>query len=264
VRSSDVLEHSDRDDAVEGPARASVVLEPELDEARQPLLGRTLARDLVLLGAERHARDMDAVVAGKEQRHAAEAAADVEHALAGLQIELHGDVALLGFLCLVQRQVVAGIVRARVLQVLIEEAAVEVGSKVVVMVHVAARPARQVDDGRKTGNPLQPPLQLAHGTPGRQALVDHQQVQEIGERPLGNGERAVDIGPPDMEGRMEGQAPVQPPIVKADDHVGPRAGPELVQAPRVIDDAQTTTSHKPPEKQTQREHGLCSVPLHIC
>jgi hypothetical protein len=47
------------------------------------------------------------------------------------------------------------------LQVVVEEAAIEICWVIVVMMHIAARPPRQVDDLRKAGELLEASLQTA-------------------------------------------------------------------------------------------------------
>ncbi len=97
-----MLEHADGDDAVEWTARVAIILEPEINQACEALFDGPLLGGLELFGAERYARDMHAVVAGEEQSHTAEPAADIEHAVSGPQIELGCNVPLLGFLSLLE------------------------------------------------------------------------------------------------------------------------------------------------------------------
>jgi hypothetical protein len=52
-----------------------------------------------------------AIIARQIQGHATKAAADVEHAVARPQIELGGNVALLGFLRVLERELPVGEVR---------------------------------------------------------------------------------------------------------------------------------------------------------
>ena len=97
-----MLEHADRDDAVELPSHLAIVLELEVHSAAEALLGGALVRDLELLGAERHAGDVAVGELGEVEPEPAPARADIEHALAGLDGELGGKVALLGELRLLE------------------------------------------------------------------------------------------------------------------------------------------------------------------
>ena len=102
------------------------------------LIGPLRCESQLLLG-QGDACDMNVEVLREVDRHAAPAAADVEHALAGLQVKLGGDMAklvLLGFLDRVRgrAEIGAGIIHAAV-----EEEAVELIRQVVVMRHIALR-----------------------------------------------------------------------------------------------------------------------------
>ena len=88
---------------------------------------------------EGDAGDVGAADAGEVERHAAPAAADVEHAGAGPDEELGRDEALLGELGLVERHVGALEVGAGVLHVAVEEEPVEPLVEVVVVRDVGAR-----------------------------------------------------------------------------------------------------------------------------
>ena len=90
------------------------------------------------------AEHVDVGDAVEVERRAAPAAADVEHPLAGLQRELGGDVRLLVRLRLLEAVGGVGEVGAAILQVVVEEEAVEVVAEVVMMRDVAPRRARLV------------------------------------------------------------------------------------------------------------------------
>jgi hypothetical protein len=77
---ADVLEHADRDDAVEGSACVAVVLELEADAAREAPLSGAEARARHLLLGEADAGDaLDPRDVGEVEREPAPARADVEH-----------------------------------------------------------------------------------------------------------------------------------------------------------------------------------------
>ena len=192
---------------------------------------------------------MHAVVAGKEQRRATEAAADVEHAVARTDVELGGDVPFLGLLSLLQRYALGGEVGAGVLHVLVEEAAVEIGRVVVVVVDVAPRPAGQVDHGREPGRLVQPPLHVAGAPLGGELLVEQQEIDEVRKLPFLDGERAVHVGPAHVQGGMDGEAPVEGRIVHAHRGAGTGAGnAEIVAPPGVVDHTQVAAPHEAAKK----------------
>ena len=79
---ADVLEHADRDDAVERTFDVAVVLQLEATVGARPFsAARSLAMRVLLL-RQRHASDLGAGDLGEIEREPAPAAADVEHALA--------------------------------------------------------------------------------------------------------------------------------------------------------------------------------------
>ena len=79
---ADVLEHADRDDAVEFFPQVAIVLHAELDRAGQVLFSRAFAGALPLLLRQRDAGDSGAAEFREIKRKPAPAAADVERALA--------------------------------------------------------------------------------------------------------------------------------------------------------------------------------------
>src|SRR6187397_2789797 len=75
---ADMLEHSDRDDAVEGAVNLAVVHQPELGPAAEAALGRPLHRQRMLLLRQRHADDLGAADLSQIERKPAPARADIE------------------------------------------------------------------------------------------------------------------------------------------------------------------------------------------
>ena len=140
-----MLEHADRDDAVEVAGDLAIVLELEVHRAGEAFLGGALLRDLELLGAERDAGHVAVGRLGEIEPEPAPARADVEHALAGLDGELGRDVALLGELRRIEVVVLGLEVAAGILPVAIEEQVVDGAIDVVVVGHVAPRAARRIE-----------------------------------------------------------------------------------------------------------------------
>ena len=81
-----MLEHADRDDPVELPFELAIIDQLELDMVGDAGLLGALAGDLQLLFRQGDAEHVDAGDLVQVERHAAPAAADVEHALARLQV----------------------------------------------------------------------------------------------------------------------------------------------------------------------------------
>src|SRR5437016_11861452 len=120
-----MLEHSDRYDAVETLGDLAVVLQAELDRARQSFLVGARARERELFLRERHAGDARVEELGKIKPEPAPSGADVEHARLRLDEKLRGDMALLGKLRVVERLLGMFEIGAAVLPVGIEEQRIE-------------------------------------------------------------------------------------------------------------------------------------------
>ena len=80
VIDADMLEHADRDDAVERPVDVAIVLQLEARALGQALFRGALVGDGVLLLRQRDAGHVGAGDLGEIEPKAAPAAADVEHA----------------------------------------------------------------------------------------------------------------------------------------------------------------------------------------
>jgi hypothetical protein len=134
---ADMLEHADRDDAVEGLGNVAVVLQPKLDPIGKPGLPRASRGDGELFLGERDPRDASAANACEIEPKTPEPAADIERGCVVLRQELGGDMTLLCGLGLLQR--LAGIfeIGAGILAVGIEEKIVEPLIEVVVARDIA-------------------------------------------------------------------------------------------------------------------------------
>ena len=169
-----MLEHADRDDPVERPLHRAVVQQFEPHPVGEALGLGAGARLGELLGRQRDAGDAGAVIARQRQRHAAPAAADIEHGQIGpVEQQLGGDVALLRRLRLVDRLVAAREIGAGILPVAIEEEAVEPAVQVVVVRRVAPRAARGVELRDATHRDVEALAQRQHRMPpsGRARLA---------------------------------------------------------------------------------------------
>jgi hypothetical protein len=134
LRLPDVLGHADARDRVVGLAgQLAVVGDPDLDAVGDPRLLDQPPRQLGLRRRERDARHADAVVARGVDREAAPAAADVEHALAGLPARASARSVELGPLRLGERLRAAREQRAAVGHRLVQEQREELVADVVVV-----------------------------------------------------------------------------------------------------------------------------------
>ena len=120
-----MLEHPDRHDPVEGAGDRTIVDQFEPDMIGDPSLLGSPARDLQLLFRQRDSGDVDSGDLVQIDRRPAPAAADVEHPLAGLQVQLGGDMRLLVGLGLLQAVSGIGEVSAAILPVVVEEELVQ-------------------------------------------------------------------------------------------------------------------------------------------
>ena len=87
VRNADVLEHADRNDAVEAARHCAIVDQLETHPTGKPAFGGALGGESLLFDRQRHAGHIDAGRFRQIHGHAAPAATDVEHPLAGLQVD---------------------------------------------------------------------------------------------------------------------------------------------------------------------------------
>ena len=142
---ADMLEHAHGDDAVECFVQIAVVHEADVHHVLQAALAGAGAGQFVLLARQRHAGDAGFRHAGQIKRHAAPAAADVQHLHARPDMQLGGQVALLGQLGFGQG--LAGIFEkgAGILPVAVEEQIIEAAIEIIMMGHVAPRPAPWIE-----------------------------------------------------------------------------------------------------------------------
>ena len=215
-----MLEHADRDDAVVLARSMTVILEQETDASRKTGLGDAPLGDAVLLLREGHAGHVDIGDSREIESEPAPSGADIEHPLARSKPEFRREVAFLVFLGLFQRVVVVGEVGARILPVLVEEEVVKRVRQVVMVGHVAPRPADGVVLLQPAGPAVQPFRQPEDRIFVGVARIDAAIFDEIAEGAFFDGQRAVHIGLADPKPRIGRQLDVQPAIVQP--HRAPR------------------------------------------
>ena len=133
---ADVLEHADRDDAVEAAANVAVILEPEACLLGLPALQGSFGRARVLLLRQRDAGDARLGGLGEVEGEAAPAASDIKHRRPGGDAQLRGEVTPLGELGVVERLTLGLEIGAAVLLIGVEEELVEPPVEIVVVRHV--------------------------------------------------------------------------------------------------------------------------------
>ncbi len=147
----------------------------------------------MLFAREGHARDLGPEIARQRQRHAAPAAADIEHAHSRTDQKFTRDMAFLGLLRLFQRHVGAGEIGAGILPVRIKEEIVEIARQVIVMRYVGPCARRRVE---LIPPPLEPAHRLERATKRRLSLccdIGHGEAQEAVNVIALDGEGAIHI-----------------------------------------------------------------------
>ena len=111
---ADVLEHADRRYLVERPRfrQVAVVAQFNAHPALQALGGDQLAHMRILVGRQRDAGRINAVMLGSPQQQRAPAGADVQETLARLEHQLAADVVELGLLRLRQGHAAVAVIGA--------------------------------------------------------------------------------------------------------------------------------------------------------
>ena len=183
---ADRLQHLDRGDLADAPVHLAVVLLANLDVEA----GRARPRDPGLLGRDREAGDACAVLARRDPRKGAPAAADLEQVVVGPQAELVADATELPELRIRESLVLALEDGAGVRHRLVEHRREELVPEVVVVGDVAPRAAEAVPAVRSRPGLEDPPD--ARVPLGRGLGVDEEKLEErrqIVGRPLPGGVR---------------------------------------------------------------------------
>jgi hypothetical protein len=212
-----MLEHADRDDAVEFLRHVPVVLQSELDLLRHSFFARARPRERKLLLRKRDAGNARPAELGKIERKPAPAAADVEHAPVLRHEKLRRKMPFLGELGVVERLFLGFEIGAAVLPIGVEEQRIELAIKIVMMRDVApgspvwiellqppmevARQPSQLRPRRQAGGVALPKHDRKHVGDG--AVLDHDAPVHIGfaECQHGIGENGALGGPRDKADR---------------------------------------------------------------
>ena len=227
MRRPDMFEHPDRNDPVEPALDLAVIDQFELDPVGYPGLLGAAARDLQLLLAQRHPEHIDVGDAVEIERGPAPAAADVEHALAGLEIELGGDMRLLVRLRLVEAVGGIGEVSAAVLAIVIEEQGIELVRQVVMMRHVAPRSRLGIaPEHRKKCLDAPGADRFASLSAGFPAVGADHHLEQVEDGPVEHLDPAIHIALADPHARIARNVERDPPVGEAHGQLLAPAGPE--------------------------------------
>ena len=148
VPPADGLDHLDRDEAVVAAAQVAVVLEQHGDPVLEPGFGDPALASSSCSRGDRRRRHPAAVLAGRVDRQAAPARADLQQVVAGTEAQPPADALQLLQLRLLQARALAREVGAGIDHPLVEEGGEEVVAEVVVGGDVAPRPAPGCSRGR--------------------------------------------------------------------------------------------------------------------
>ncbi len=200
-----MLEHADRHDAIERPGNVAIILEQEFGRMGQVLFGGAGVRHLQLLGRKRDAGDVGAGHFSQIETKAAPAGADVEHAVAGVDQKLGGDMAFLGKLGFVKARIRRLEIGAAILLVGIEEERIEPAVEIVMARDIVPRATAWIELLGVPDQVSQPPLQLG---PARQDIgLAEQDRQRIRDRTLFDDECPLHVDLAQREFWIEQDSP---------------------------------------------------------
>src|SRR5262249_26252278 len=147
-----------------------------------------------LLLREGEAGDRDSALPRQVEREPAPAAADVENMLSRLQKQLRGEVPLLVELRRVEILVGLAEISTGILPVGVEEETVEAVREVVMMRDIGARPALRIVLLEPAQEVAEAGIERPQGMVRRLLEIARQEVKEVVDGAVLDGERAVHIG----------------------------------------------------------------------
>ena len=191
------------------------------------------------------------------QRHRAPAAADVEHALPGLEVELGRDMRLLVALRLFQAVARVGEVSAAVIAVGVEEQLVQFVVEVIMVRDVLARRSGVVAAEARAELAHHALLERAAMPAILEPAVADDQLDQFEHRPLIEAQAAVHIGLTDHQPRVTHQVEQHLAIVHPQDDLGlPRSAAIDGQFARMVDHAQAVGRKQAVDEVGDHAHGV--------
>ena len=187
-----MLEHADRNDAVEAAVDVAIVDQPEGRILGPAALECPVLGALELLLRQRDPSDLRAGDFGEIERKATPAASDIQHRGAGFDPQFGCEMPLLGELRVIKRHIRRFKISAAILLIAVEKQRIEPAVEVVVVCHVVAGAGPQVQL-------LQAAEQIAHQPRQRpirrgDRILTQQDREHLGNRALFDDQRAVHIG----------------------------------------------------------------------
>ena len=256
-----MLEHANRDDAIEFRCEVTIILERELHASVEPGRLRPLDRQRVLLLRERYAHDLDVRDLRQVARETAPAGADVEHLHSRLQVQLRCDEPALVALCGFKRLALIAEVGAGVEQLLVEEQLVERVAEIVVVGDVLLRLADRVRLLEALEAARDATQDKLHRLRAERETVHREQRQECAEPGIGEGHTTVHIRFAGVQFRIEEQLAVEARIGQP--HVGRRprlSAAEDMRLPFRVDDVEGADLHERGQHFRQWKHGVLQSP----
>ena len=136
---SDMLQHPDRHDPVECPGLVPVITKRECQAVTKAGIFGSLPCVRELLFGQGDAGDRDILPADRQRaRQPTPAAADIQHAVAILQVQLRGKSCQLGHLCLIETVIRAMEIGTGILPPGVKEAGKQLVCQIVMMRHIAS------------------------------------------------------------------------------------------------------------------------------
>ena len=271
IGGADMFEHAHRHDPVETPdlalGKVAIVDQLEAHPVGHTRRRGAFAGERELFFGQGDAQHLDPFELREGDRHAAPAAADIEHALLRRERQLGRDMRLFRRLSLLQRHVGARPIGAAILHVAVEKEAVEVVADVVMMRDIRARRAPAIDRIEPRLHPLDPfaerglVLELCAAVPWR---VRAQQADQLHDIALHDLHLAVHEGFGGAEPRIEDDAAHPLSRGKTDRHFGIAGGrrAEAFAAPVRRQDGQLAVTDDAGQERAENGHG-CDLFLRL-
>jgi hypothetical protein len=230
MRRADMFEHADGHDPVETAGEAAIVDQFIFDLSCDACRFGPLAGDLELFLRQGDTKHLDPGDAVEIKRHAAPAAADVEHALPGFQVELGGNMRLLVGLRLFQAVGGVGVIGATVLAVRVEEEVVQVVAEVIVVGDVFVGLGGGVA-AEQCGDLAHPALRHEFATLAAKlpAIGADDQLEQVEDAAVLDDQPTIHIGLAEREPRVADDFEGEPAIGEANgDRLGVGIGAEAL------------------------------------
>ena len=265
VRQADMFEHADRNDAIEvagaGGGQRAIVDQLEANHIGDAIGRRLRLRIFQLFlgqGDAGYVRPRDLV---DVPRHATPAAADIEHALSRLEIELGGDMGELGLLRGIEAHRRIGEIGAGILAVGIEEQLVKPVVEIIMVGDVALRAVAQIDLPQPPRDPRVPPQREPHRVVTVPAQVEGDEIEQATDIAGLDHQPSIHIGFRRAQRRVDRDGARRAVVGDADGDGGMRRVGGAIAADRArgTGDAQLPVLDDAAEQAVEQEHRASSI-----